>query len=251
MKRRRRRPVEWVPTYTSTPNALDGPGNLAPFLAIGFTGANPVAPALSTWNVLIGDAPQGVASLPTGTSPGPITPYSLMEDRKDYTVRRLVGRLHLELSQWTASGGVGIPFPVMAKWGFAVMDTNNLGSVSADFVNWDPNLQMNGDAPYLMLESTPFGSNQVVGQLVGNVSTTPQNWGETWPANNQWGAVDRTKIDVRVNRKIGQGQKLVFFLTMAPMAPFAMDYHGNNPVLSGFLDVRALISWRGSHSKRR
>lgn len=234
--RRRRKRTEWVKVQCATGNTNFQ--DATPFYHLFYVGANPV--------------PHMVGQLPCIIGDGPGPSASMLEERKSYTIQRIVGRHHFELQGLCSTDGslISAPLPAMIRWGFCVFNVNENGNV--EDTSFDPftlpatgtTNQTFAEWPWLWVDTAVAGSNQAFGQWEGGALSLPQKWfGRTFPGNNQWGAVDRTKIDVASKRRIGENERLYFCVAYMPIAPQELDYASTKPSLTGYLDCRILISW--------
>lgn len=237
MKRYRRKPrVEWVRVNTSTQTT--GTSDPAPFFTINYdAAANPITAAVAQFPVIVGDQP--------------LANSSLTEERKDYVIERIVGRFHWELQSKCSSDGTitATAPPFFIKWGFIVCNVHDNGLPLDTSLN--PFAIADNDfaeANWMSMETCVAGQNQAYGKREGGLVVAQKWFGLTFPANNQWGAVDRTKIDVASRRRVSENQRLYFVCAMQPTAPNELDYAGAKPGLTGYLDTRVLIKWA---SKRR
>lgn len=226
---------EWVKVHAS--GGVSGQ-DIVPYY-INYTGANPCPHMVGQFQVVLGDEPSDSATL--------------MEERKTYTIDRLVGRVHIEnCAHFNTDGSlINAPLPYMVRYGFIVQDVQDNGNPTDTlFDPFSPATLGGGKTHYfaeenwLWCETMLMGNNAVYGGWEGGGLSLPQKWsGLSFPANNQWGAVDRTKIDVKTKRRVGQGQRLFFIFAAAPIAPQELDYAGSKPMLTAHLDVRCLMHW--------
>lgn len=238
MKRfkRRRRATQWI-ANTSTFGTANG--DLAGFAKINLdSGANPVGQATACFPVLCGDQP--------------FVTSTIMEERKNYTIRRIVGRSHMELNGLCGSDGSLIfsPLPVYVRHGFIVLDVDEVGNperTPAPFLETTPVTFGAQDFTldnWLWIDSFPMGNNDVSGKAESGGLVPMAKWyGRTWPGNNQWGAIDHTKIDVKTARRINNDQRLFYVVAVAPIAPVEQDFHDAKTSVTVYYDVRTLISW--------
>lgn len=236
-KFRRKRRTQWVRVNPSHNSGGNIHGDLVPFSVLGpFTGPDPVARVLQATGIILGD--------------GPLETTSLLEERKQYVIDRIVGRQHCELTRNQVEGSNSAPFPIMYKCGFIVLDVQEDGPGTPEYIP-DPFNQADwGDTNWLWTETMVLGQNAAYGFTATGLTPPQAGFGFTFPVNNQWGAVDRTKIDVPVRRRVGRDQRLFFVQAMSPFAANEYSYSTLSETLISYLDVRVLINWTFPKSGR-
>lgn len=256
MRKRRRRPVEWIDTNFSSAPDYDGAFyGILPFMSITYTasGASPYVPVINNTPLLIGDEPA--------------FDLSLMEERKSYTIRRIVGDMHfLWGAKRTVGGSVQQTNPAMVKWGFAVQnvppDDNNL--VAGPERIWNPFNSSQADfteMDWMHVRSEIYGANY---EATVNASTgAPTNLADNTFVNSATQIIDNEggkafpssrhhHVDLRVNRTVRRNQRLFVSAAVSGLSTDSNLYNWSATphLLRVYADLRVLINWKSAFNRK-
>lgn len=251
--RKRRKPVEWITTNYSAAPDFDGVNNgITPLITINYGGAGAVTPVINETPVLVGDEPD-VAN-------------TLTEERKSYTIRRIVGDLHFMWGRVASvgTGGTAGAHPMMCKWGFAVKN------VPPDVASLLPTGERVWDAfsatqrdftesDWMSMRTEIYGANYGAYPQTGNTANTSPFFDNSWDAA---GAIQKTgwyfpgsrhhHVDIRVNRTVRRNQRLFLNVAVAGLDfdPALYSWSNNPHKLLVYADLRCLINWRAAYNRK-
>lgn len=261
-RKRYRRPVEWIDTNFTT-NDYDGTSayGAGPLLNIMYGGATQNSPYLPIYNetpILIGDDPQASVSM--------------LEETKQFTIRRIVGSVHISWDADKAAGGGNIQVqPAMVKWGFAVKnvvpDENGFASVpEALWQTFNAQVSYFSEMDWMSMRTEIYGANYdaTVNAITGAPTNLAwNNWtigkimqpvaGLSAPSDN-FANPDSNRVDVRVNRTVRRNQRLFLCFGISGMVSDDSNYswHNNPHRLFVWTDLRVLVNWkRGGAANRK
>lgn len=255
LRKRRRRPVEWITTnYSSFPDSDGVRLGIVPLATIVYGGATQTAvPVINETPILVGDEPD-VAN-------------TLTEERKSYTIRRIVGDIHMMWGRdaTVGTGGAAGIQPIVAKWGFAVKNVppdvaslvptgervwNAFSDTARDFTEMD----------WMSMKTEVYGANAQAypdKSYIENALGTMDNLFTVADViNGKIGYVFPQSrahhVDIKVNRTVRRNQRL--FLNVA-LAPFCFDaaiydWTKNPHKLVVYTDLRVLINWRAGYNRK-
>ena len=197
--RRRRKPVEWV--RTSVENNVD-----TFHTSLFYDGTN--SQVIDVSNIVIGDAPY--------------VTDSLVEERKTFTIDRIVGHIRAVLNGQSAEGTGAAAGPIRWRWGLFVGEVDESGNL-LDLDRWDLFTTAGHEVDWIMRDDYILGQSLSPGSSP-YPSVTPFNQA-AWqfpPISSKhqapWGIVD-----TKAKRHVGQEQRL-FLQNAITKADNAFDY---------------------------
>lgn len=255
--RKRRRPVEWIDTnYSSAPDFDGAKYGVLPFLTLEYPGgATPYTPVINSTPVLVGDEPSAGGSL--------------TEERKSYTIRRIVGDLHFFWGRQSdlGTGVVAGLHPIMAKWGFAVQNVvpDNASLVAGPELLWDPFDSQRGyfnEMDWMSMRTEIYGSNNAAyfyqsTQAPGAGLIHDQQ--DLVFANQVQDALGyyfpparHHHVDLRVNRTVRRNQRLFMTLALSGLSADStlFDWSHNHHKMFVYADLRVLINWKSAYNRK-
>lgn len=254
--KRRRRPVEWITTnYSSAPDYDGAKYGILPLATLvygGATAVSPYNPIVSATPILVGDEPD--------------VTNTLTEERKTYTIRRIVGDLHFA---WGRDGSVGTGgtagiHPAMVKWGFGVQDVPpDIASLAATPEQvWDPFSDQQRwftEMDWMSMCTEIYGANFAASRYISTINggdVQENSWTSTGIIQDVTGyyypPARHHKVDVRVNRTVRRNQRLFLTIGVSGMSTDDALYNWKlNPHrLLVWSDLRVLINWKSAFNRR-
>lgn len=254
--KRRRKPVEWIDTNFSSFDFDGHVYGILPLCSLAYGGplsASPYVPVYNTTPILIGDEPD--------------FDNTLNEERKTYTIRRIVGTLHLAWGRegTVGTGGTNGVHPVMAKWGFAVQSvppapSTALAGPERQWETFSSQLADDTEMDWMFKETEVYGAN------MGETPVLPDKGGPWGVYDNKWDSTNtiqdftgysypvarRHKVDIRVARTVRRNQRIFFNIGLLGFSADDTLYNWkNNPhSMKVWADLRVLINWRAAYNRK-